>query len=219
MPRRGENIYKRKDGRWEARYIAFYDDNGRAHYKSLYAKSYLEAKTKKQKVCLQNPSKKAALKPACGFFEEACSQWLANIQLHVKESSYVKYRSIIDIYVNPLLGSYRIETINAGLLEQYFGELLEHGKSDGTGLAAKSVSDIKSVIKMVLVFAAQKGWMDNCSIDHIVIKQDNRQIRVLAQEEQDDLEKYLRSEMLNVHMGIYISLYTGIRLGDDYGKI
>lgn len=25
MPRRGENIYKRKDGRWEGRYIKQYD--------------------------------------------------------------------------------------------------------------------------------------------------------------------------------------------------
>ena len=27
MPRKGENIYKRKDGRWEGRYIGCYDEN------------------------------------------------------------------------------------------------------------------------------------------------------------------------------------------------
>ena len=30
MSRTGENIYKRKDGRWEARYIKYYDGNGKA---------------------------------------------------------------------------------------------------------------------------------------------------------------------------------------------
>ena len=30
MPRRGENIYKRKDGRWEGRYIRCYGENGKA---------------------------------------------------------------------------------------------------------------------------------------------------------------------------------------------
>ena len=40
MARKGENIYKRKDGRWEARYIVSRDENGRAKYRSVYAKSY-----------------------------------------------------------------------------------------------------------------------------------------------------------------------------------
>ena len=46
MARTGENIYKRKDGRWEARYIASYDGNGKAKYKYLYARTYTEVKAK-----------------------------------------------------------------------------------------------------------------------------------------------------------------------------
>jgi len=46
MARTGENIYKRKDGRWEARYIASYDGNGKAKYKYLYAYTYAEVKVK-----------------------------------------------------------------------------------------------------------------------------------------------------------------------------
>lgn len=215
MPRRGENIYKRKDGRWEVRCIAFYDETGRAHYKSLYAKSYAEAKMKKQEACIPNhPPIKTISGSTCSSFGEACWLWLCNIQPKVKESSYVKYRNILDTYVIPILGHYGMGRMNAGLLEQYFTDLLEHGKSDGTGLAAKSVCDIKSVIKMVILFSSQEGWMSNCGIAHIVIKQGNKQIRVLAQEEQANLEKYLLSELSNVSMGIYISLYTGIRLGE-----
>ncbi len=44
MPRRGENIYKRKDGRWEGRYIRNYDLSGKARYGYLYAKTYMEVK-------------------------------------------------------------------------------------------------------------------------------------------------------------------------------
>ena len=46
MARTGENIYKRKDGRWEARYIVAYDSNGKAKYKYLYARTYTEVKAK-----------------------------------------------------------------------------------------------------------------------------------------------------------------------------
>lgn len=44
MPRKGENIYKRKDGRWEGRYIKGRRSNGKAIYGYLYAYSYRELK-------------------------------------------------------------------------------------------------------------------------------------------------------------------------------
>ena len=39
MPRRGENIYKRKDGRWEGRYIRGHSPSGRAEYGYVYGSS------------------------------------------------------------------------------------------------------------------------------------------------------------------------------------
>ncbi len=42
MSRRGENIFKRGDGRWEGRYISGYGNNGKAKYLSVYAYSYAE---------------------------------------------------------------------------------------------------------------------------------------------------------------------------------
>lgn len=46
MPRRGENIYKRKDGRWEGRLLRGHHPNGKAIYQYVYGKSYSEAKRK-----------------------------------------------------------------------------------------------------------------------------------------------------------------------------
>lgn len=46
MPRHGENIFKRKDGRWEGRYISSYNENGKAIYKSVYSKTYADTKRK-----------------------------------------------------------------------------------------------------------------------------------------------------------------------------
>lgn len=36
MPRKGENIYKRKDGRWEGRYIKSRTPAGKANYGYVY---------------------------------------------------------------------------------------------------------------------------------------------------------------------------------------
>ena len=47
MPRKGENIRKRKDGRWEARYEKSRDQNGRIQYGYVYAHTYDSVKKKK----------------------------------------------------------------------------------------------------------------------------------------------------------------------------
>lgn len=44
MARRGENIYKRKDGRWEGRFIKSHDVNGKARYGYVYGKTYSDVK-------------------------------------------------------------------------------------------------------------------------------------------------------------------------------
>lgn len=40
MSRKGENIYKRKDGRWEARYIKSRSPDGAARYGYCYGRTY-----------------------------------------------------------------------------------------------------------------------------------------------------------------------------------
>ena len=46
---KGENIFKRKDGRWEARFVKGYDSAGKIRYGYCYGKSYKEAKEKSKR--------------------------------------------------------------------------------------------------------------------------------------------------------------------------
>ena len=48
MPRRGDNIRKRKDGRWEARFPIPKDDPAGRKYGSVYGQTYREAKEKRE---------------------------------------------------------------------------------------------------------------------------------------------------------------------------
>ena len=53
MSRRGDNIRKRADGRWEGRYRTVSAD-GKKHYRSVYGKSYGEVKEKlTDMICIQ----------------------------------------------------------------------------------------------------------------------------------------------------------------------
>lgn len=46
MPRKGENIYKRKDGRWEGRYKRGKNQKGKTTYGYVYAKTYKDVREK-----------------------------------------------------------------------------------------------------------------------------------------------------------------------------
>ena len=59
MARRGENIHKRKDGRWEAR-IQIVSHNGKSTYHSVYGKTYSEVKEKKKKYLENNNQTQAS---------------------------------------------------------------------------------------------------------------------------------------------------------------
>lgn len=52
MPKKGTNIYKRKGGRWEARYVKAISADGLKKYGSVYGKTFSEAK-EKQEFCIR----------------------------------------------------------------------------------------------------------------------------------------------------------------------
>lgn len=72
MPKQGKNIYLRKDGRWEGRYIK---DRiaGKAHYGYVFGKSYEEAE---QKLETASAEKSARILEKEGAFAELSNEWL-----------------------------------------------------------------------------------------------------------------------------------------------
>ena len=75
MSKYGENIYRRKDGRWEGRAVVGYDDKGLPKTKNVLAKTKGECvdklKTLKDTIAPANPSKVRADMP----FGECLNYW------------------------------------------------------------------------------------------------------------------------------------------------
>ena len=92
MARKGENIYKRKDGRWEGRYIKSRSSTGKANYGYVYAKSYREVKAKliSQSSCTSN-SVTVDPEISSDQFEQVAMEWFQAICPKVKESTSNKY--------------------------------------------------------------------------------------------------------------------------------
>ena len=74
MSRKGENIHKRKDGRWEGRYKKGYTDSGKLVYGSVYAKSYREAKEKLHLAINMQNTPEATNKTSILLFSDAVEQ-------------------------------------------------------------------------------------------------------------------------------------------------
>lgn len=216
MARTGENIYKRKDGRWEGRYITAYDENGKAKYKYLYARTYSDIKNKLLNAQSNTPNKMDLI---YGELSEKYHywlyEWLKTKNVSVKPSTYIRYRNIIKNHIDPKLGKYPINKISTQLIEAFVADKLNNGRLDGKGgLSIKTMSDILIVIKETFKYAQSLGVMIICSFDRISLKKKNCEMRVLSVSEQQQLLLALFEDFDRYKMGIFISLYTGIRIGE-----
>lgn len=215
MARKGENIYKRKDGRWEGRYAKGVRDNGKIQYGYVYGHSYSE--TKKRLTEVQgalafgiNPSNCITVS-----YSEILLGWLQSSKLRTKESTYSRYHYLVSKYISPKLGQYKVNQLSNAVMEKYIDGLLESGRLDGTGgLSGKSVSDILTIIKSTLLYAKSNGCNIICDFSFLSVKHGEKEIRVLTKEEQRSLSTVLLSHTDNYKLGVLISLYTGMRLGE-----
>ena len=216
MARTGENIYKRKDGRWEARYIASYDGNGKAKYKYLYARTYTEVKAKLLNAQNHTHSTTEVTNPKDKEkYEYWLEEWLRTKRLSVKESTYIRYRNTIKNHIKPDLGKYPISKISTSLMEQFISHKLQDGRKDGNGgLSPKSMSDIMVIIKESFKYAQSFGVIVICSFDRISFKKNAQEMRVLSLLEEQRLLSVLFKDFDRYKLGVFICLYTGIRIGE-----
>ena len=168
MPRKGENIYKRKDGRWEGRYVKGRDGK-KAIYGYVYSKSYSEVKKqlilKRAEYALEeNKPSASAMKDT--LFSDLSEMWLRSIQASVKESTWIKYRNILKCSVVPRLGNTNLSEIDYSVVSALCNDLMESGGKDQCGLAAKTVADALSLTKAVIKYASRMKYItDRTTLD------------------------------------------------------
>lgn len=216
MARTDENIYKRKDGRWEARYISSYNADGKAKYKYLYARTYAEVKTKLIRVQNSVETKVEAEKIRDREkYEFWLFEWLRSKRIGIKDSTYIRYRNVIENHINPDLGKYPINKISTPLMERFVSNKLNNGRLDGNGgLSPKTMSDMLTIIKESFKYAQTAGAVTICRFDGISLKRNSQEMRVLSVFEQQQLISVLFEDFDRYKLGVFICLYTGIRIGE-----
>ena len=207
---KGENIFRRKDGRWEARYVKGRELSGKIKYGFCYGRTYREAKEKVTKIKAELLGGK--LPTVCTSkhrFSFYCDEWLRFKRDGVRESTYIKYEAILRKHIKPKLGACFPTGISDAVAEAFVHQLLSEDK-----LSAKTVQDILSVLRSVMKYASKHSAAPLVQIDISYPKEAKKEARVLSHNEQECFAKYLLEDMDSCKFGVLLMLLTGIRIGE-----
>ncbi|MBE6533157.1 MAG: site-specific integrase [Ruminococcaceae bacterium] len=208
MARKGENIYKRKDGRWEGRYVKGCYEDGRAKYAYVYAHSYQETR----RLLGEAKIKQALGESIVGRspkIAEIANEWLEINRHKVSESTFVKYSAVIKKHIISELGALRAECVTEGHICTFTDTLLCEKQ-----LAPKTVRDILTILGSILKYARHKNGAKMPSAEIIYPKYNRKEMRVLSVAEQRRLFEFLTTDTDRRKLGIMLALITGMRIGE-----
>ena len=156
-------IGKRKDGRWEARYIAGLDpETGKQIRKSILGKTQAEVRTKLKEALAEATEidvVKSGEYNVAGWVQAWYSLYA---QPNVRETTARYYKGYIDHHVLPRLGDIPLNKLTSLDIQQFYKDLLENGriredtKAKKPGLSSTTVHGIHVMLKSALKRAVQE---------------------------------------------------------------
>lgn len=216
MPRRGENIRKRKDGRWEGRYINGYNSKTRkAKYSSLYGKTYAEVKQKLNEAKYKTSIGLVYVDAKNKLFGEVINNWFNTQKVNLKPSSINKYENLVENHIIPALGHKKMCDINEDVLYSFLDSQRKSGnKKTGGMLSTSSLQTMLYILNSTIRYASSCNMIAYFSI-HLTSKgKTAAPVQTLEQHEEELLDSFLSTHISRRNLGIMLSLYCGLRLGE-----
>lgn len=208
MSKRGENIYKRKDGRWEGRYIKGRKVDGKIQYGYIYSNSYKTTQNKLiEKKYLYRENQKDRLLYS-GSVRQWLTHWLTNeIKPRVKVSSYASYHYKIEHYILPLLGDCPLVQLTPENINRLISFLQERK------LSVNTIKVILTIFKQGISAALKADLIMDCPFKDIQIPSEKRvKVSALSREVQKKVED--RATKDDYGLPTFLDLYTGMRIGE-----
>ena len=193
------SIYLRKDGRYEGRCKDMKGD------KTLYfyGKSRDEVRAKMNKH-LENQSYSTSNLTVKMLFEE----WFEAIKFRVKQSTLANYFGKAETHIFSAFGDIRADELDAFRVQQFIADKLQ------SGLSSNYVADIVILLKSVIKFAVNRYNIRNRIADVIMPKKKKADVLLLSKSQQNRLQKYLSANQDLTSLGVALSLFTGLRIGE-----
>lgn len=181
MARKGENIYKRKDGRWEARYIVCHDVKDRSKYRSVYAWSYLEVKKKRQEAMLKLADMDYEGQPKAGTIESVAAAWIKGSAHKWKGSTKCRYQEKLDIYILPQFGKREFSDISTAEVESFISMIQTDGMPGRRPVSAVTDRSVLTVLKQIRLHAFKMDHQVRFNPECIVVRSQKAEITVFSE--------------------------------------
>lgn len=150
-------------------------------------------------------------------YQEWLDDWLYNyVQPSSKRRTYERYGEIVHQHVIPALGSTEMNELTPFVMQQFVTKLLTNGNlNTGMGLSANSVNAIITVMQSSLKTAYMLGYTGDYKADKIKRpRSDEKRVECFSLAEQKKIEEYILSMDQPSLFGIFLCLYTGLRIGE-----
>lgn len=226
MSRRGENIRKRVDGRWEARFSV--SIAGKKKIRSVYAKTYADVKAKlaEAKYTLEKgtagengkeepkeddiyPNDLSINKEKTRLTDMALA-WLAETSDTKKHSTYVKYKGIYDKYLaEKMEGILTADVSGKDVDSLYKNVCFTDGK-----LSDSLIKSIYCVLNQIFNYCNRHCRANIRPAERPKTRNVTKPVKTLARSEQIGLLQEIYKNMNESKFGILLCLFTGLRLGE-----
>ena len=214
------NIRKRKDGRWEGRYTAGYDEKtGKRLIKNVLGKTQAEVKEKLAKAVAEAEAVdvRRADEYTLGTWLQTWYELYAKPHLRFSTAEY--YRRGIELHITPRIGDIPLKKLTGRDLQWLYKDLQEHGrlreaqKGKQPGLSDSTIRGIHTMLHNALARAVKERLIvRNPADDCIPPKIPKHEMKILPPEQ---IKSYLTAaDQRGVLPMFYLELISGLRKGE-----
>ncbi|WP_330932655.1 tyrosine-type recombinase/integrase [Enterococcus sp. BWR-S5] len=211
LAKKGENIYKRKDGRYEGRYIKNRNENGKIIFGYVYDRKYSVVKKKLNFLKSQHSYLNRTQRDFQGKLSDWLNYWLEYVvKNNVKITTYTVYSGRVKNHIIPFLGEKKMTTLDTREINAFI-RCLQMKK-----LSATTIKGVITVLKYSLNQACKEQYLMVNPCENIQLpKAQQTHIGALTIEQQQNLERLALQE--KGCSPVILSLYTGMRIGEISG--
>ncbi|QZO10895.1 tyrosine-type recombinase/integrase [Enterococcus raffinosus] len=206
--RKGENIYLRKDGRWEGRYPKGRKTDGKIKYGYIYGKSYTEVREKMFPLRVQYSTLQKVNGISCETAEEWVIYWLGQVQQEVKPATFSSYYYKMNKYILPIIKDTPLNELSSEQGKKILKEL--YGK-----LSHSTIRVIFRILNKCMNYAKKSGKIFSnpfCSVQ--LPKTKKKKVNALTRSEQKKIMKVALEEKKGKGIPVLLALHSGMRIGE-----
>jgi integrase len=201
------SIFQRGDGRWVARITIGYDANGKRRRKTVYGLTKKQVQDKLTK--LQQRKMLGAIPNAASMKVSVfLNRWLEDVaRVTVCESTYDRYKELVDVHVNPRVGGLRLERFTPADVQQIYSEMEQAGSSPRTRRF------VHSVLRRAFSQALEWGFVNQnvCTVAKPP-KPTRTEMKTLSKAEANRFLAAAKTDRL--HAMYVLAITTGMRQGE-----